>query len=106
MIEPYIQIPELIHKERIGIITAEEKRELEEWLNEADSHHLLYKQLTENRNWEKEYRQYQQIAADPVWKNIERKIKPEKKFFFIPLDQGGRCCGFVGRDRIMFSLWG
>ena len=65
----YLKIAELIHKERIGVMTASEKTELEEWLKEDALHRLVYEKLALTA---KEYGQYQQISGEKIWKNIER----------------------------------
>lgn len=75
MSETFLRISEFIHKERVGEITIREKAELDQWLNEDNSHRLLYEQLTAGGEWLEEYDRYKQISGEEAWRNIEKQIR-------------------------------
>ncbi len=81
MSETYLKIAELIHKERLGVLTAREKTELEEWLKEDAAHRLVYEKLVLTQNWVKEYEHYKQISGEKIWENIERLTVRKRTVF-------------------------
>lgn len=80
MSEYYFRVSELINKERIGTISEEEKAELVRWLEEAESHRVVYERILNGSGYEQEYRGYQSVSAERVWKNI-RRLERQNSYF-------------------------
>lgn len=78
MSDYYFRVSELIHKERLGIISREEKSELEKWLAEAESHRIVYEQICSRKSFEEEYLSRQKVSGEAVWARIE-KLERRKK---------------------------
>lgn len=80
MSDCYFRVSELIHKERLGIISREEKSELEKWLAEAESHRIVYEQICSQKSFEEEYLSRQKISGEAVWARIEKLERRKKQF--------------------------
>lgn len=81
MSEHYFRISELIHKARIEIIDTAEKAELDQWLNENETHRSIYEQIMKNLKVEESDRLYQSVSADAAWtyiQNLKRRREHNK----------------------------
>lgn len=93
MTREYIKIAELIYKQKIGIISDQEQKELDKWEKEKTFHQTISDRLLKESGWEQRYKQYKQISSTNIWHNLKRQIKPRKRF--IRLKQIGYAAGII-----------
>jgi putative anti-sigma factor len=79
MTKKYIHIADLIYKDKIGIATEEDKRELQVWLNESDFNWQVFDELLKGSTLSRSYEEYRAIHREQVWKQIEQQIAPKRR---------------------------
>lgn len=79
MTKKYIHIADLIYKDKIGIATGEEKRELQLWLEKSDSNRQIFDELSKGSTLSRSYEEYRAIHREQVWNRIEQQIAPRRR---------------------------
>lgn len=79
MTRKYIQIADLIYKDKVGMATEEEKRELDAWLEESDFNRQIFCELFKGSTLSRSYEEYRNIHREQVWDMIERQIAPRRR---------------------------
>lgn len=79
MMKKYIHIADLIYKDKVGIATEEEQRELRDWLDESDFNRQVFDELSKGSTLSRSYEEYQAIHREQVWNRIEQQIAPRRR---------------------------
>lgn len=74
MTKKYIQIADLIYKDKVGIATEKEKQELLDWLAESDFNQQIFEELSKGSGLSQSYEEYRAIHRKQVWEQIEHQI--------------------------------
>lgn len=72
------RIPALIMKHLKGVLSEEERAELEEWLNKSESNQALFDELTDDEKVKIKLRRFQSIKKDDLWDKTIRMINQEE----------------------------
>ena len=79
MTKKYIHIADLIYKDKVGIATEEEQRELRDWLDESDFNRQVFDELSKGSTLSRSYEEYRAIHREQVWNRIEQQIAPRRR---------------------------
>lgn len=79
MTKKYIQIAELIYKDKIGMVTEEEKRELYSWLEESEFNRQVFEELSKGSTLSRSYEEYRSVHRKQVWEQLEQQIAPRQR---------------------------
>ena len=79
MTKKYIQIADLIYKDKIGIATEDERRELQAWLEESDFNRQIFDELSKGSALSRDYEEYRAVHREQVWNQIEQQIAPRRR---------------------------
>lgn len=79
MTKKYIQIADLIYREKLGFATEEEKRELAGWLDESEANRQVYAELLRRSVSSESYEEYRAVHRAAVWQRLERQIGPRRR---------------------------
>lgn len=79
MTKRYIQIAELIYKNKIGKLTEQENNELRAWVEESDFNRQIFDKLVKGSSLSCSYDEYRNIHREQVWNSIEKQIVPKRR---------------------------
>ncbi len=74
----------LIAKVNRGTISAEERKTLDEWLNESEENHKLYKRATDNKNLVAKLEVYQLFEKSKIRASLESELFEAKTLRLVP----------------------
>jgi ferric-dicitrate binding protein FerR (iron transport regulator) len=77
-------ISALIAKVNRGTISAEERKTLDEWLNESEENHKLYKRATDNKNLVAKLEVYQLFEKSKIRASLESELFETKTVWLVP----------------------
>lgn len=72
------RIPVLIMKHLKGMLSEEERKELEEWLNESELNQVLFDELTDQQKVKSKLNRFQSIRKDDIWNKTLKMINHEE----------------------------
>lgn len=102
MTQKYFKIAELIYKQKSGIISEQEQKELYKWIQESISNRTLYDKLLKAPDWAQKYERYKQVSGLNVWSDLQQRISLRKRRTI--LKQMGYAAGIVLLLGIGFCL--
>lgn len=79
MTKKYIQIAELIYKDKVGMVTEEEKRELYSWLGESEFNRQIFEELSKGSTLSRNYEEYRSVHRKQVWEQLEQQLAPRRR---------------------------
>nr|WP_320059557.1 FecR domain-containing protein [uncultured Bacteroides sp.] len=66
------EIEKLLAKHLIGVITDQERKQLEAWIESSPSHQAMFNRLCMDETFGKRYKTYSQIDVDHAWRRFNR----------------------------------
>ncbi|MRT94727.1 FecR family protein [Ancylomarina sp. 16SWW S1-10-2] len=75
----YIDISQLIYKEKSDLLSETEARSLQKWKGESAENLDIYTRLSQELNVESKIEAYNAIDSDKAWCNLETELKTETK---------------------------
>ncbi|MCR9011942.1 FecR family protein [Gabonibacter chumensis] len=93
MTRKYIKIAELIYKQKNGIISEQEQKELDEWRQESVSNRTISDKLLKASDWAQKYERYKQVSESNAWSDLWQRISLRKRRTI--LKQMGYAAGII-----------
>jgi ferric-dicitrate binding protein FerR (iron transport regulator) len=84
LMDKQFYISGLIAKVNRGTISAEERKTLDEWLNESEENHKLYKRATDNKNLVAKLEVYQLFEKSKIRASLESELFETKTVWLVP----------------------